>query len=144
MTLPNFLIIGAQSAGSTYLHLLRDKHDCIFVPSRRKEIHYFDRYFTRGRHGTRAFSRVAKRRLGSKQLAKQPPLEELPTHTAPAVNAPLIQTQTAATRRPIPDYPDLPCWMPQSSGAKQPDIAIWPVCPRQIFGPSPCTEISGS
>jgi hypothetical protein len=82
MTLPNFLIIGAQRAGSTYLHLLRDKHDCIFVPSRRKEIHYFDRYFARGRHGTRAFSRVAKRRLGSKQLAKQPPLEELPTHGA--------------------------------------------------------------
>ncbi|MBR9823298.1 MAG: sulfotransferase [Rhodobacteraceae bacterium] len=39
--LPNFLLIGAQKAGSSTLHDYMSRHDEIFMPSR-KELHYFD------------------------------------------------------------------------------------------------------
>jgi hypothetical protein len=48
MVLPNFLVIGAQRSGTTLLHKVFDAHPEVFVPSRRKEIHYFDRYYDRG------------------------------------------------------------------------------------------------
>lgn len=48
MTLPNFLVIGAQRAGTTLLYRLLDAHPEVFVPYRRKEVHYFDRYIDRG------------------------------------------------------------------------------------------------
>ena len=48
MTLPNFLVIGAQRAGTTLLHHILDSHPEVYVPRRRKEIHYFDWYFERG------------------------------------------------------------------------------------------------
>lgn len=46
--LPNFLVIGAQRAGTTLLHYILDAHPQVYVPRRRKEIHYFDWYFDRG------------------------------------------------------------------------------------------------
>lgn len=48
MTLPNFLVIGAQRAGTTLLHRILNAHPEVFVPIRRKEIHYFDWYYDRG------------------------------------------------------------------------------------------------
>ncbi|WP_424097675.1 sulfotransferase domain-containing protein [Moorena producens] len=43
MTLPNFLIIGAQKAGTTWLsHNLRE-HPEVFIPS--DEIHYFNKRY---------------------------------------------------------------------------------------------------
>jgi hypothetical protein len=48
MTLPNFLVIGAQRAGTTLLHHILNLHPEVYVPQRRKEIHYFDWYFERG------------------------------------------------------------------------------------------------
>jgi hypothetical protein len=48
MTLPNFLVIGAQRAGTTLLHQVLEAHPEVYVPYRRKEVHYFDRYFDRG------------------------------------------------------------------------------------------------
>jgi hypothetical protein len=48
MTLPDFLVIGAQRAGTTLLHRLLAAHPEVYVPTARKEIHYFDRYFERG------------------------------------------------------------------------------------------------
>jgi Sulfotransferase domain len=48
MTLPNFLVIGAQRAGTTLLHHILDLHADVYVPRRRKEVHYFDWYFERG------------------------------------------------------------------------------------------------
>ena len=45
---PNFLVIGAQRAGTTLLHQLLARHPDVYVPSQRKEVHYFDRYFERG------------------------------------------------------------------------------------------------
>jgi hypothetical protein len=46
--LPDFLVIGAQRAGTTLLHHILDHHPEVYVPRRRKEIHYFDWYFARG------------------------------------------------------------------------------------------------
>ena len=48
MTLPNFLVIGAQRAGTSLLHQIFLKNFEIYVPTRRKEVHFFDRYFDRG------------------------------------------------------------------------------------------------
>ena len=48
MTLPNFLVIGAQRAGTTLLHRILEAHREVYVPYRRKEIHFFDWYFHRG------------------------------------------------------------------------------------------------
>lgn len=48
MTLPNFLVIGAQRSGTSLVHRILQAHPEVFVPWRRKEIHYFDRYFDRG------------------------------------------------------------------------------------------------
>jgi hypothetical protein len=46
--LPTFLVIGAQRAGTTLLHRVLEAHPEVFVPYRRKEVHYFDRYWDRG------------------------------------------------------------------------------------------------
>jgi Sulfotransferase domain len=45
--LPDFLIVGAQKAGTTSLHSYLCEHATIEAPST-KEIHYFDRSYTRG------------------------------------------------------------------------------------------------
>jgi len=44
MTLPTFLGIGVLRGGTTWLHELLASHPNIFVPTRRKEIFYFDLY----------------------------------------------------------------------------------------------------
>lgn len=48
MTLPNFLVIGAQRSGTTWLDRKLRSHPDIYLPDRRKEIHYFDKYYDRG------------------------------------------------------------------------------------------------
>jgi sulfotransferase family protein len=48
VTLPSFLVIGAQRGGTTLLHRILDSHPEVYVPYRRKEIHFFDWYFDRG------------------------------------------------------------------------------------------------
>jgi hypothetical protein len=48
MSLPDFLVIGAQRAGSSLLHQILLGHPQVYVPLQRKEVHYFDRYFERG------------------------------------------------------------------------------------------------
>lgn len=48
MTLPNFLVIGAQRAGTTLLYKILDAHPEVYLPAQRKEIHYFDWYYDRG------------------------------------------------------------------------------------------------
>jgi hypothetical protein len=46
--LPDFLVIGAKKAGSTWLdHLLRS-HPGVFLPTERKEVAYFDLFHDRG------------------------------------------------------------------------------------------------
>ena len=46
--LPNFLSVGAQRAGTTWLYGILASHPEIYVPKRRKEVHFFDWYYDRG------------------------------------------------------------------------------------------------
>ena len=48
MTLPNFLGIGVQRAGTTWLHTLLASHPDVYMPTRRKEIRFFERYYHYG------------------------------------------------------------------------------------------------
>jgi hypothetical protein len=48
MTLPDFLGIGAPRCGTTWLHRLLASHPQIYVPTRRKEVRFFDEYYARG------------------------------------------------------------------------------------------------
>lgn len=50
MTLPNFIGIGVQKGGTSWLHRQLLNHPEVFVPETRKEIHFFDWYFDRGIH----------------------------------------------------------------------------------------------
>ena len=53
--LPNFLGIGVPRAGTTWLHELLAAHPAAFVPSRRKEIYFFDLHYHRGLRWYRKF-----------------------------------------------------------------------------------------
>jgi hypothetical protein len=48
MSLPTFVGIGVPRAGTTWLHELLRSHPEIYVPSRRRELNYFDLYYHRG------------------------------------------------------------------------------------------------
>lgn len=48
MTLPNFIGLGVQKGGTSWLHAQLATHPEVYVPLSRKEIHYFDWYFERG------------------------------------------------------------------------------------------------
>jgi hypothetical protein len=42
LTLPDFLGIGAQKAGTTWLHANLERHPDLYLPTETKELHYFD------------------------------------------------------------------------------------------------------
>jgi hypothetical protein len=48
MTLPTFLGIGVPRGGSTWLHTLLASHPEVYMPTRRKEIRFFDQDYERG------------------------------------------------------------------------------------------------
>lgn len=48
MPWPNFLGIGAQRCGTTWLDSALRGHPQVYLPGRRKEVHYFDQYYDRG------------------------------------------------------------------------------------------------
>ena len=48
MILPTFLGIGVQRAGTTWLHQLLAGHPEIYMPVRRKEVRFFDKYYEYG------------------------------------------------------------------------------------------------
>ena len=48
MTLPTFVGIGVARGGTTWLHTLLSGHPEISMPTRRKEVRYFDRNHDRG------------------------------------------------------------------------------------------------
>ncbi|HMG37665.1 MAG TPA: sulfotransferase [Nitrososphaeraceae archaeon] len=48
MTLPTFLGIGVPRGGTTWLHTLLASHPDIYMPTRRKEIRFFEKYYERG------------------------------------------------------------------------------------------------
>lgn len=45
---PDFLVLGAQRAGTTWLDRRLRQHPAIYLPTRRKELHFFDQYYERG------------------------------------------------------------------------------------------------
>jgi Sulfotransferase domain len=48
VTLPTFLGIGVPRAGTTWLHTLLSDHPEVYLPSRRKEVRFFDRHHDQG------------------------------------------------------------------------------------------------
>jgi hypothetical protein len=48
MTLPTFLGIGVPRGGTTWLHTLLASHPEVYMPTQRKEVRFFDRYYDRG------------------------------------------------------------------------------------------------
>jgi hypothetical protein len=48
VTLPTFLGIGVPRAGTTWLHTLLSAHPDVYLPTRRKEVRFFDRHYDRG------------------------------------------------------------------------------------------------
>ena len=48
MTLPTFLGIGVPRSGTTWLHARLASHPDVYMPSRRKEVRFFDRNFDQG------------------------------------------------------------------------------------------------
>src|ERR1051325_7242645 len=48
ITLPTFLGNVVQRAGTTWLHVLLSSHPDVYMPSQRKEIRFFDKYYDRG------------------------------------------------------------------------------------------------
>jgi hypothetical protein len=48
VTLPTFLGIGVPRAGTTWLHSLLSAHPDVYLPTRRKEVRFFDRHFDHG------------------------------------------------------------------------------------------------
>lgn len=48
MIITNFLVIGAERSGTTWLAQMLKKHPNIYLPEIRKEIHFFDLYYQRG------------------------------------------------------------------------------------------------
>jgi hypothetical protein len=71
--LPDFLIVGAQKAGTTALYAYLRRHPAIAGPSW-KEVSYFDRHYARGeawyrgQFPNRLRLEVAERRLGSRPI----------------------------------------------------------------------------
>lgn len=55
MALPTFLGLGAQKCGTTWLYSCLAKHPEVYVTTARKEIHYFDRYYFKGRKWYESF-----------------------------------------------------------------------------------------
>jgi hypothetical protein len=55
VSLPNYLVIGAQRSGTTWLHELLGAHPRVYVPNRRKEIRYFSRLYDRGEDWYRGY-----------------------------------------------------------------------------------------
>jgi hypothetical protein len=53
--LPSFLGIGAQRAGTSWLDAQLRVHPDIYLPKRRKEVHFFDWYYDRGLEWYREF-----------------------------------------------------------------------------------------
>lgn len=48
MTLPTFLGIGVPRAGTTWLHTLLSGHPDVYLPTKRKEVRFFDRHYQHG------------------------------------------------------------------------------------------------
>ncbi len=71
--LPDFLIVGAQKAGTTSLHGYLENHPSLYAPKGRKELHFFDRYWKSGTgHYKSWFPTVIKQGLSAKRSGAPP------------------------------------------------------------------------
>jgi len=52
---PDFLVVGAQRAGTTLMHRMLALHPEVYIPKQRKEIHFFDQHYSRGEMWYRKF-----------------------------------------------------------------------------------------
>jgi hypothetical protein len=68
--LPDFIIIGAQKCGTTSLYEYLAAHPAV-APAARKEVHYFDRGFRRGRAWYRAHFPTVPYRIVCEALTRQ-------------------------------------------------------------------------
>jgi hypothetical protein len=62
--LPKFICIGAQRAGTTWLHECLSEHPDVYVPPE-KELHFFDRFYDKGLDEYKDYFRVEKRGAAS-------------------------------------------------------------------------------
>jgi len=69
-TLPDFLCIGAQRSGTTWLDRQLRLHPDILLPSDRKEVHYFDRHHDRGEHWYAALFAAPPGRTDTERLVR--------------------------------------------------------------------------
>ena len=73
MTLPTFLGIGVPRAGTTWLHTLLSGHPDAYLPTRRKEVRFFDRHLIEGSSGTKASSLLRRERTVTGRSARSLP-----------------------------------------------------------------------
>lgn len=64
MTLPDFLFIGPDKTGSSWLHYVLSQHPDVFVPDC-KDIYFFDRYYDRGMQWYASFFEDAPAGVGA-------------------------------------------------------------------------------
>jgi hypothetical protein len=73
MTRPTFLGIGVPRAGTTWLHTLLSEHPQAFLPTRRKEVRFFDRHFDQGLDWYEEFFRPAQGTEGCEAIGEISP-----------------------------------------------------------------------
>ncbi|PID58312.1 sulfotransferase [candidate division KSB3 bacterium] len=71
--LPDFVIIGAQKCGTTFLHQLLQKHPCVRAAPG-KAVHYFDCHFQEGMNWYRAHFPYRMEKVYEQYLKKRPML----------------------------------------------------------------------
>ncbi|MEM9537143.1 MAG: sulfotransferase [Cyanobacteria bacterium P01_E01_bin.45] len=76
---PTFLGIGAQKAGTSWLHSQLDKHPQIWMPPLKKEIHYFDRSTSYLSPNDLATSSFKDRLFGNEQWERERTMDCLAT-----------------------------------------------------------------
>lgn len=87
---PNFIGIGVQKGGTSWLHRQFIAHPEVFIPENRKEIHFFDEYHDRGANWYEAFFNKAD---GHKAIGEITPnyIYDMPTAERIASNYPDVQ-----------------------------------------------------
>lgn len=73
MTLPTFLGIGVPRAGTTWLHSLLSAHPEVYLPSRRKEVRFFDRHHDQGQGWYEEFFCTSDEARGYKAIGEISP-----------------------------------------------------------------------
>ena len=71
--IPNFLVIGTMRSGTTWLDGVLRTHPDIYLPQRRKEVHFFDQYYERGIEWYQNFFSFADDRLNYKSIGEITP-----------------------------------------------------------------------